>query len=182
MKKVILSLIVMISVSSIEAANNLIQVNTKWNHLKIEQVQDLKNYLHPLKFKSSELKNVDGGKKSEYKNIVHGAEACKSSSNSVYNFVVAKDRSQKTIILWTSKISNEYDFYVIEKSVDGTNYESIGIIETVKFSQRTVDYSFVDMAANESTAFYRIRQEKRNGIKSYSQVVEFIDSGAISQK
>lgn len=181
MKKLILSFVVVMNVVSLHSNNLDSNVSIEWNRY----VKPIKNFtnqtLDPVNF-SFYIKNIDKERRKEgNKQIIHN-DPGESSSNSVFNFIIAKDRSQKTIVLWSSKISNEYDFFYIEKSLDGKKFQTIGIIEAVKFSQRIVEYSFVDIDANESKAFYRIRQEKRNGIKSYSEEIEFIDAGYITQK
>jgi Bacterial lectin/Secretion system C-terminal sorting domain/N-terminal domain of BNR-repeat neuraminidase len=71
---------------------------------------------------------------------------------------------------WTtySEISNDY--FTIERSVDGINFEELGTVLGAGNSNTLLNYSWIDSAPLQSTSYYRLKQTDFNGEYSYSDL------------
>lgn len=68
-----------------------------------------------------------------------------------------------------SELNNKY--FIVERSVNGTRYDSIGLVRAAVTNNSTKSYTFTDMKINAGTNFYRLRQVDIDGSISYSKVV-----------
>ena len=98
------------------------------------------------------------------------------------NFEVAKvgDVSE---LSWLTASETNNDFFAIERSVDGVNFEEIGTVDGNGTTTSTSYYSFTDQSPVEGVNYYRLRQVDYDGSYEYSDIkwVEFSGSeGAIS--
>lgn len=80
----------------------------------------------------------------------------------------AKPYKNKVLVTFStaSEFNNEY--FDIERSVDGRNFESVGIIKGVGNSLREQRYSFIDENPYLGISFYRIKQVDFDGKVSYT--------------
>ena len=79
---------------------------------------------------------------------------------------------------WTtaSEISNE--FFTVERSTTGENFNEIGEVAGAGYSRVAIDYDFTDDSPTEGTNFYRIRQNDTDGSISYSSILLIDFQGA----
>jgi hypothetical protein len=73
---------------------------------------------------------------------------------------------------WRVAAEQQTDHYIIEKSFDGTQYRSIGQLNSQQpGSGQAVSYALRDDQPLPGTQFYRIRQVLRDGSSNYSKVL-----------
>lgn len=74
---------------------------------------------------------------------------------------------------WTtaSEINNEG--FEIEKSIDGSNWETVGFEAGNGNSNQVIDYNYTT-AQNEKTAYYRLKQLDYDGQFEYSKVIKVV--------
>jgi len=77
---------------------------------------------------------------------------------------------------WTSAAEFNSRNYIVERSRDGKNFESIGTINAAGNSSRTINYQYNDKLAVSGAYFYRLNQIDIDGKSEYSKVV-YINSG-----
>ncbi|TAE52147.1 MAG: T9SS C-terminal target domain-containing protein [Bacteroidetes bacterium] len=80
-------------------------------------------------------------------------------------------------ISWATAWETNNAFFSIERSLDGTSYESVSEIAGAGNSQSTIEYKSVDFAPRPGRYYYRLRQTDFDGMFTYSDVVEatFVD-------
>jgi hypothetical protein len=82
----------------------------------------------------------------------------------------------KTNLSWVTSKENEPVYYSIERSNDGNNFSSIGIINGYKnYNAENNYYSFSDPAAVSDKAWYRIAMRNDENKKKYSRIIQLYD-------
>jgi hypothetical protein len=83
----------------------------------------------------------------------------------------AKPVNNSVNIKWstTSEINN--DFFTIEKSVNGTEWMSIGTVKGVGNSEVLTNYNMIDPSPVAGVQFYRLKQTDIDGEFTYSSIV-----------
>jgi hypothetical protein len=77
-----------------------------------------------------------------------------------------------TELYWSTATENNNDFFTIEKSRDGLNFEVLANISGAGNSTQVLQYEFVDQSANEvDILYYRLKQTDYNGSYTYSEIV-----------
>lgn len=66
-------------------------------------------------------------------------------------------------IEWYTASEKDNDFFTIEKSIDGVEYEEIGIVDAVGNSQTISSYRSVDYNLNSPIIYYRLKQTDIDG-------------------
>lgn len=77
-----------------------------------------------------------------------------------------------------NRIGSNNDYYVIERSKDGVNFEKIANIDGAGNSLTHLNYYSYDYAPYNGVSYYRLKQVDFNGTFKYSQIksVEFNNS------
>lgn len=70
---------------------------------------------------------------------------------------------------------NAYN-YVIERSIDGINFSSVGVIDAINLGK----YSYVDMSASAANNYYRIKAVDKDGSFAYSSVVFTVSDSKVA--
>lgn len=78
-----------------------------------------------------------------------------------YNAVCNGDG--KVTVNWATASEVNNDFFEVQRSVDGTNYATIAVIDGAGSSNTVVQYSYVDNTPNASGTYYRLNQVDFNG-------------------
>ena len=71
---------------------------------------------------------------------------------------------------WTTASEKDNDFFTVERSIDGTFWESIAQIDGSGNSTKTLTYSTTDPFPYNGVSYYRIQQTDFNGRTDYSKV------------
>lgn len=77
------------------------------------------------------------------------------------------------LVKWNTLSEINNDYYIVEKSLPGNHFESIGMVNGAGTSNSLNKYSFVDNAPKPGPNGYRIMQVDYDGRYSYSEVVSF---------
>jgi hypothetical protein len=72
---------------------------------------------------------------------------------------------------WETGMEMNADYFQIERSADGINFESIGKVKAVGNSYGTNSYDFTDYAPLQGTAYYRINEIDFDGASTFSRTL-----------
>lgn len=102
-----------------------------------------------------------------------------SSVDLIYFSVVKSGDNNK--LKWTTASEYNNDFFVIEKSINGINYETIGYKEAVGNSVQNSNYLLIDKNVTNVINYYRIKQVDNAGTTNILDEL-VIDSGTLFTK
>jgi hypothetical protein len=85
--------------------------------------------------------------------------------------VDAKSNISGILVSWSTAVEVNNHHFVVERSINGTNFEEIGTIKGKGNSTDISSYSFLDKAELHGQVYYRIRQVDTDGQSSYSTTV-----------
>jgi len=74
-------------------------------------------------------------------------------------------------ITWTTATESNNDYYTIEKSKDGINFETSSIVDAAGNSQSIINYKDIDPKPYQGISYYRLKQTDFNGTYTYSKIV-----------
>jgi hypothetical protein len=83
-------------------------------------------------------------------------------------------RDHENVLYWATKGELNTDQFIIERSANGIDYNSIGAMAAAGSGEH--QYSFTDNQATAATCYYRIRVQDVNGQTYYSPVVTLAGS------
>ena len=78
-------------------------------------------------------------------------------------------------LTWTMEDETNCKWFVIERSTNGSDYDSIGVVIGLNQNNQTT-YNFIDASPLNGNSMYRIRQVDRDGESKYSKVVGFTNN------
>jgi hypothetical protein len=88
----------------------------------------------------------------------------------------AKPNNDKVDLLWTTASEVNNDFFSIERTVDGVNFELVGTIKGAGNTTSMLNYSTIDHQPYEGVSYYRLKQTDYDGNYSYSDL-KMVDFG-----
>ncbi len=68
---------------------------------------------------------------------------------------------------WKTAFENNTKNFIIEKSIDGTNFQKAGIVNAARNSSVAVNYAFTDMTPSAGVNYYRLEEEDQDGNIKY---------------
>jgi len=71
-------------------------------------------------------------------------------------------------INWITATETNNHFFTVEKSIDGTNWKEIAVVEGAHFSSSDKYYSIIDPDAYQGISFYRLKQTDFDGKSDYA--------------
>ena len=71
--------------------------------------------------------------------------------------------AEGNVLRWATASEHNSSHFDVEKSRDGENWNVVNTIAAAGFSTEKLNYQTVDMAKNEGTMYYRLRQVDING-------------------
>lgn len=74
-------------------------------------------------------------------------------------------------LLWATASETNNDFFTLERTLDGSNFETLGIVKGAGNSTRTLTYDFLDEEPLNEMAYYRLKQTDYDGKFAYSDLV-----------
>jgi hypothetical protein len=74
-------------------------------------------------------------------------------------------------ISWSTSTEINNDFFTLERSVDGTTFETVAVIDGAGNSNHTLNYSFLDTRFERTVNYYRLKQTDHDRTFSYSSVI-----------
>lgn len=75
------------------------------------------------------------------------------------------------ILNWTTATELNNDYFTIERSADGKQFEAIGTVAGAGQSSGLKDYTFTDKQPLLGTNYYRLRQTDFNGLYEFSDII-----------
>ncbi len=72
---------------------------------------------------------------------------------------------------WTTVSEHNNQFFTLEKSKDGVNFETVAVIPGAGNSNFMIDYVETDFSPFDGISYYRLKQTDYSGFFSYSQIV-----------
>src|SRR5690606_33097267 len=83
----------------------------------------------------------------------------------------ATPASSKIDLKWGTAMEINSDYFLVEKSSDGSNFETIGKVKAAGESNQELSYTFADAEPVAGTNYYRIKAISKDGEAQYSNVV-----------
>lgn len=97
--------------------------------------------------------------------VVSSGGACALLPVELINFV-ANCYDNDVKISWSTASENRNDFFTVEKSIDGENWNEIGKIESKGNSSKQNNYIYFDKETNIKASYYRLKQTDFDGFVS----------------
>lgn len=98
---------------------------------------------------------------------------------SFVNFTAVVRESNKVWLQWDVDSAVEGDYFVVERSSDGSHYEAIGALRSVGIKDR---YELTDIGPPNGPNFYRIKYTSQSVSISYSKAMQLNLSGDVDFK
>ena len=86
------------------------------------------------------------------------------------SFEAKANEANEVTLDWVTATEVNNSFYTIERSVDGTNFETVANIDGAGNSDDLLFYSYIDTKPINGLSFYRLKQTDFNGEFDYSEV------------
>ncbi len=83
----------------------------------------------------------------------------------------AKRNESKVDLKWITATEINNDFFTIEKSTDGNNFEFVSAVKGAGNSTSILNYTSFDNAPYEGLSYYRLKQTDYDGTHTYSNLV-----------
>ncbi len=75
------------------------------------------------------------------------------------------------MISWTTASEINNDFFTIERSKDGKDFHSIGMVYGAGNSNKMLNYEFIDYNTSDGITYYRLKQTDFDGKFEYSKII-----------
>lgn len=85
--------------------------------------------------------------------------------------IVAEDNHPNVELTWSTMMETNNNFFAVERSTDGTNFEWIGSIDAKENSSSLTEYSFLDESPFGQVFYYRLKQVGISGDFIYSSAI-----------
>jgi len=76
-----------------------------------------------------------------------------------------------SLLNWTTANESNSQVFIVERSLDGLDYQVIGEIEAAGNSNDENGYRFLDVGINDEQSYYRLKQLDTDGTASFSQTI-----------
>jgi len=83
-------------------------------------------------------------------------------------------------ITWTTASETNNDFFTVQRSLDGTTFEDVTIVDGAGNSNSIINYSAVDYSPYGGTSYYRLKQTDFDGVAKYSDVIAVSCADAVT--
>lgn len=91
-----------------------------------------------------------------------------------------KVTNENTVLLnWSTTSESNNDFFTLERSEDGIDFEKIANVPSAGNSNIKQDYALTDYKPNQGVSYYRLRQTDKSGKFNFSQIEKIIISGPL---
>lgn len=88
-------------------------------------------------------------------------------------------KDNKAVLTWSTSHEENNSYFVIERSVNGRNYDSVGHVQAGSSASNT--YSFTEANTN-ATSYYRLKQVDISGSYIYSAVITVKNTGSSNRE
>jgi hypothetical protein len=88
------------------------------------------------------------------------------------SFTAAPFGKSSVRLAWSTASESGSDYFLVERSLTGTEFEPVGQVDAAGDSEVTKTYDFTDFGLDAGAYFYRLRQVDLNGSFAFSEVRE----------
>ncbi|HMH24728.1 MAG TPA: ice-binding family protein [Puia sp.] len=85
---------------------------------------------------------------------------------------------QNIVLKWSTATETNNQYFTVERSADGKNWQTAGVVEGAGSSSLPHSYSFTDGITGQPMSWYRIKQTDFDGSNKYGIVITVGDCGA----
>lgn len=86
----------------------------------------------------------------------------------------ARKQSPHTVISWSTPPEQNNCHFIVQRSFNGSSFDSIGVVAASGKNAQTSNYSFTDYHPDGRGNFYRLKQVDQNGINLHSDIVNVV--------
>lgn len=104
------------------------------------------------------------------------AASYSQQATSIFNYSTIYN-SGKVFLNWTAKDEPADCIYIVERSSDGRQFESVGVKEGIGTNVELF-YSWMDQAPPAGFAYYRVKKITKDGTQFYSATNTIINQGS----
>lgn len=83
-------------------------------------------------------------------------------------------KTDGNLLKWATASETNNDFFTVERSVDGSNFIAVGRVDGAGTSFATINYQFIDHAAPNGMAYYRLSQTDYNNKSTTSNTISLM--------
>ncbi|MBL7888337.1 MAG: T9SS type A sorting domain-containing protein [Bacteroidia bacterium] len=87
-----------------------------------------------------------------------------------------KNLGKRNLLEWTTATEHNNDFFTLERSKDGYNFETLSVIDGAGSSSSTINYNKYDESPFFGLTYYRLKQTDFNGDYSHSEILAIENS------
>jgi len=84
-------------------------------------------------------------------------------------------------LFWTTASEVNTDYFIVERSYDGINFEALGVVNATGNSTTLTNYSYMDYEVKTGNVYYRLIEVENNGTQSNSGIVNLSRSETQNQ-
>lgn len=115
------------------------------------------------------------GQEAKTNPVVQASDPAIHASN-IFNYTTVYN-SGKVFINWTARNESADCIYIVERSSDGREFESVGVKEGIGTNMELF-YSWMDNTPPSGFAYYRVKKISRDGTQFYSATNAIINQGS----
>ncbi len=87
------------------------------------------------------------------------------------SFTAVVNETQQVELNWVTASETNNDYFTVEKTSDGINYEVVAVVDGAGTGTQMLHYKAIDQNPYYGVSYYRLKQTDFNGIYSYSPLV-----------
>ena len=100
---------------------------------------------------------------------------------SLLNFTALR-QNEDVLVKWSTSNESNNDYFTVEKSFDGKEWSSIGVLKGSENSNGILNYELLDVQAKIGIQYYRLKQTDLNGVNCFSKIIRINFSNEISNQ
>jgi len=89
----------------------------------------------------------------------------------VVNFEATPNQLNEIELTWQTESEENSDYFILQKSINGINFETFSTVDGTGFSSRTIDYFQLDPSPNDGINYYRLIQVDYNGEQHHIKTI-----------
>ena len=78
---------------------------------------------------------------------------------------------QNIVIKWSTGSETNIDYFTVERSLNGDNWQIVGSVDGAGDSELPLNYTLTDPVDNAGTTYYRLKKTDFNGVSSYENPI-----------
>jgi len=94
----------------------------------------------------------------------------------LFSYFSGEKGNTGNLLQWGTASEQNNDYFSIERSADGSRFESIGTVAGAGTSSAAINYTFTDSKTTGGTYYYRLKQVDKDGKFIYSKVIIIRDN------